>query len=64
MATQAAGVSKPNGAYQAKWALSAVACAITAGSANDVARRVREGWSIIRSTVPAITAGRALLGER
>ena len=41
-----------------------VACAITAGSANDVARRVREGWSIIRSTVPAITAGRALLGER
>jgi len=41
-----------------------VACAITAPSANDVARRVREGWSIIRSTVPGITAGRALLGER
>jgi 2-keto-3-deoxy-L-rhamnonate aldolase RhmA len=41
-----------------------VACMITAGSANDVARRVREGWAIIRSTVPAITAGRALLGER
>jgi hypothetical protein len=37
---------------------------ITAGSANDVARRVREGWAIIRSTVPAITAGRALLGEK
>jgi 4-hydroxy-2-oxoheptanedioate aldolase len=41
-----------------------VACMITAGSANDVARRVREGWAIIRSTVPAITAARALLGER
>ncbi len=41
-----------------------VACMITAGSANDVARRVREGWAIIRSTVPAITAGRALLGEK
>ena len=34
------------------------------GSANEVARRVREGWNIIRSSVPAITAGRALLGER
>jgi 4-hydroxy-2-oxoheptanedioate aldolase len=41
-----------------------VACAITAGSANDVAKRVREGWRIIRSTVPAIIAGRTLLGER
>lgn len=41
-----------------------VPCMITAGSANDVARRVREGWAIIRSTVPAITAGRALLGEK
>jgi 4-hydroxy-2-oxoheptanedioate aldolase len=41
-----------------------VACMITAGSANDVVRRVREGWAIIRSTVPAITAGRALLGEK
>ena len=40
-----------------------VACAITASSANDVAKRVREGWNIIRSTVPAITAGRALLGQ-
>lgn len=38
-----------------------VACGVTAGSAEDVARRVREGWRIIRSTVPAITAGRALL---
>ncbi len=41
-----------------------VGCAITANSANDVAKRVREGWNIIRSTVPAITAGRALLGEQ
>ncbi len=40
-----------------------VGCAITATSPNDVAKRVREGWNIIRSTVPAITAGRALLGE-
>src|SRR3989442_5552079 len=32
-----------------------VACAITASSGNDVAKRVREGWNIIRSTVPAIT---------
>jgi 2-keto-3-deoxy-L-rhamnonate aldolase RhmA len=40
-----------------------VACAITASSPNDVAKRVKEGWNIIRSTVPAITAGRALLGE-
>jgi 4-hydroxy-2-oxoheptanedioate aldolase len=41
-----------------------IACAITAGSATDVVKRVREGWSIIRSTVPAIAAGRAQLGER
>jgi 4-hydroxy-2-oxoheptanedioate aldolase len=41
-----------------------IGCAITANSANDVARRVKEGWNIIRSTVPAITAGRALLGEK
>ena len=41
-----------------------VACAITASNANDVAKRVKEGWNIIRSTVPVITAGRALLGER
>jgi 4-hydroxy-2-oxoheptanedioate aldolase len=40
-----------------------VACAITATSGNDVAKRVKEGWQIIRSTVPAIIAGRALLGE-
>ena len=41
-----------------------VACGITAGSAADVARRVKEGWSIIRSTVPAITQGRQLLGQK
>jgi 4-hydroxy-2-oxoheptanedioate aldolase len=41
-----------------------VACAITAGGAADVARRVKEGWNIIRSTVPAITQGRQLLGEK
>jgi 4-hydroxy-2-oxoheptanedioate aldolase len=40
-----------------------IACAITANSGNDVAKRVKEGWKIIRSTVPAITVGRALLGE-
>ena len=40
-----------------------IACAITATTGGDVAKRVKEGWKIIRSTVPAITAGRALLGE-
>ncbi len=41
-----------------------VACAISAASGADVARRVKEGWRIIRSTVPAITQGRQLLGEK
>lgn len=41
-----------------------VSCAITATNGDDVAKRVKEGWNIIRSTVPAINAGRALLGER
>jgi 4-hydroxy-2-oxoheptanedioate aldolase len=41
-----------------------VGCAITATTPNDVAKRVKEGWNIIRSTVPAITAGRVLLGEQ
>jgi len=40
-----------------------IGCAITANTGNDIARRVREGWNIIRSTVPAINEGRALLGE-
>ena len=41
-----------------------VGCAITATTGNDVVRRVKEGWNIIRSTVPAINEGRALLGDR
>ena len=41
-----------------------IGCAITANTANDIARRVKEGWNIIRSSVPAITAGRTLLGEK
>ena len=41
-----------------------VACAITAGNTNDIVRRVKEGWNIIRSTVPAITQARTQLGDR
>jgi 4-hydroxy-2-oxoheptanedioate aldolase len=41
-----------------------IGCAITANSGSDVAARVKEGWNIIRSTVPAIAAGRALMGEK
>jgi len=41
-----------------------VACAITANSTNDVVRRVKEGWNIIRSTVPSITAARTQLGPQ
>jgi 4-hydroxy-2-oxoheptanedioate aldolase len=41
-----------------------VACGITAGSSNDIVRRVKEGWNIIRSTVPAITQARTQLGDR
>jgi hypothetical protein len=37
---------------------------ITASSAADVAKRVKEGWNMIRSTVPAIIGGRALMGEK
>lgn len=40
-----------------------VACAISASTGEDVARRVREGWQIIRTTVAAADAGRALLAE-
>ncbi len=40
-----------------------VACGITAGSGADVARRVKEGWNMIRSTVLSITQGRTLLGQ-
>jgi 4-hydroxy-2-oxoheptanedioate aldolase len=41
-----------------------VACAVTANTGADVERRVKEGWTIIRSTVPAITEGRSRLGEK
>jgi 4-hydroxy-2-oxoheptanedioate aldolase len=41
-----------------------IGCAITANSANDLVRRVKEGWNMIRSTVPVINEGRALLGEK
>jgi 4-hydroxy-2-oxoheptanedioate aldolase len=41
-----------------------IGCGITANSAKDVVRRVTEGWNIIRSTVPVINEGRALLGEK
>jgi 4-hydroxy-2-oxoheptanedioate aldolase len=41
-----------------------VACGISAASGADVARRVKEGWNMIRSTVPAITQGRQLMGEK
>src|SRR5213593_4476476 len=55
-----AGLQKVLGACKAH----KVGCAITATTGPDVARRVKEGWNIIRSTVPAINQGRALLGER
>jgi 4-hydroxy-2-oxoheptanedioate aldolase len=41
-----------------------VACGITAGNATDIVRRVKEGWNIIRSTVPAIADARGQLGDR
>jgi hypothetical protein len=41
-----------------------VACAITANTPNDLVKRVKEGWNIIRSTVATVNAGRALLGEK
>src|SRR5438128_2492125 len=41
-----------------------VACAISANTGNDIARRGKEGWNVIRSTVPAINEGRVLLGEK
>lgn len=41
-----------------------VACGITAGSAADIVRRVKEGWNMIRSTVPSITEARTQLGDR
>ena len=40
-----------------------VACAISASTGEDVARRVREGWRIIRTSVEAANEGRAILGN-
>ena len=40
-----------------------VACAISASTGEDVARRVREGWRIIRTSVEAANEGRAILGD-
>ena len=40
-----------------------VACAITANTGEDIARRVREGWRIIRTSVDAANVGRAILGD-
>ncbi len=40
-----------------------VACAISANTGEDVARRVNEGWRIIRTTVTGANEGRALLGQ-
>ena len=40
-----------------------VACAISANTGEDVARRVNEGWQIIRTTVSAGNAGRTLLDQ-
>ncbi|MGD8324838.1 MAG: aldolase/citrate lyase family protein [Gammaproteobacteria bacterium] len=41
-----------------------VACAISAATGEDVSRRVRDGWQIIRTTVAGANAGRALLEPR
>lgn len=41
-----------------------VACGITAGNAADIIRRVKEGWNMIRSTVPSISEARTQLGDR
>ncbi len=40
-----------------------VACAISASTGADVARRVGEGWRIIRTSVGAANEGRALLND-
>ena len=41
-----------------------IACGITAGGADDIVRRVKEGWNMIRSTVPSIAQARAQLGDK
>jgi 4-hydroxy-2-oxoheptanedioate aldolase len=40
-----------------------VPCAISANAGEDVARRVGEGWRIIRTTVNGAEQGRALVGR-
>jgi 4-hydroxy-2-oxoheptanedioate aldolase len=55
-----AGLQKVLGACKAR----KIGCGITANSATDLVRRVKEGWNIIRSTVPVINEGRSLLGEK
>src|SRR5213596_1822855 len=55
-----AGLQKVLGACKAH----KIGCAITATTTNDVAKRVKEGWNIIRSTVQAINEGRVVLGEQ
>ena len=40
-----------------------VACAISANTGEDAARRVREGWRIIRTTAAAADEARAILGR-
>lgn len=41
-----------------------VACGITALNGNDIAKRLREGWKMIRTTGPAVTQWRAAGGQR
>jgi 4-hydroxy-2-oxoheptanedioate aldolase len=40
-----------------------IACNITANTADEIVRRVTEGWHMIRTTVPAINAARAQLKD-
>lgn len=41
-----------------------IACGISANTTSDVIKRVKEGWNIIRSTVPAINQAKTLLKEK
>ena len=40
-----------------------IACNITANTADEIVKRVSEGWHMIRTTVPAINAARARLTD-
>ena len=40
-----------------------IACNITANSADDIVRRVGEGWHMIRTTVAVINAARPRLKD-